>query len=73
MIEDDRGCIREEERGVYSKKSISHNAKPSSDTPQTKQTKHLIRLIVRHSSAECMCMCVCANEGTLCGQQCSLN
>ena len=39
--------MREEERGVYSKKPISRNAKPSSDAPQTKQTKHLIRLIVR--------------------------
>lgn len=32
---------------MYSKKPISLNAKPSSDAPQTKQTKHLIRLIVR--------------------------
>lgn len=39
--------MREEERGVYSKKPISRNAKPSSDAPQTKQTKHLIKLIVR--------------------------
>lgn len=41
------GCARKEERGVYSKKPISRNAKPSSDAPQTKQTKHPIRLIVR--------------------------
>lgn len=41
------GCVWKEERGVYSKKPISRNAKPSSDAPQTKQTKHLIRLIVR--------------------------
>lgn len=41
---------------MYSKKPISHNAKPSSDAPQTKQTKHLIRSIVRHSSAECVCV-----------------
>jgi len=41
------GCVRKEVRGVYSKKPISRNAKPSSDAPQSKQTKHLIRLIVR--------------------------
>ena len=41
------GCVRKVKRGVYSKKPISRNAKPSSDAPQTKQTKHLIRLIVR--------------------------
>lgn len=40
-------CKRRGERGVYSKKPISCNAKPSSDAPQTKQTKHLIRPIVR--------------------------
>lgn len=41
------GGVTKKERGVYSKKPISSNAKPSSDAPQTKQTKHLIRLIVR--------------------------
>lgn len=41
----ERGGGREErERGVYSKKPISRNAKPSSDAPQT---KHPIRLNVR--------------------------
>lgn len=38
------GCVRKEERGVYSKKPITRNAKPSSDAPQT---KHPIRMIVR--------------------------
>lgn len=47
MIKDEWGCVGEEERGVYSKKPISRNAKPSSDAPQTKQTKHPIRVIVR--------------------------
>lgn len=35
--------MTKKKRGVYSKKPISSNAKPSSDAPQT---KHLIRLIV---------------------------
>ena len=51
MIQDGGGGLRKEERererGVYSKKPISRNAKPSSDAPQTKQTKHPIRLNVR--------------------------
>lgn len=46
MIQDEGGgCIRKKGRGVYSKRPISRNAKPSSDAPQT---KHLIMLIVRH-------------------------
>lgn len=40
-------CVRKEQSSVYVKNSISRNAEPSSDAPQTKQTKHLIRLIVR--------------------------
>lgn len=40
-------CEERGERGVYTEKPISRNAKPSSDARQTKQTKHLIRLIVR--------------------------
>lgn len=55
---------------MYSKKPISRNAEPSSDAPQSKQTKHPITVdCERHSSAEWMC----ADEGTLCGQQCSHN
>lgn len=38
-----RGCVSKEERDVYPTKPISHNAKPSSDAPQTKQTEQPIR------------------------------
>lgn len=58
------GVVTKKRRGVYSEKPISSNAKPSSDAPQTKQTKHLIRLIVRDIPQ----LNVCADEGTLCGQ-----
>lgn len=56
------GCVRKEERGVYSKTPISRNGKPSSDAPQT---KHPIRSIVRDIP---QLNGMCANEGTLCGQ-----
>lgn len=58
-----RECVTKKERGVYSKKPISSNAKQSSDAPQTKQTKDLIRWIVRDIPQR-----VCTDEGTLCGQ-----
>lgn len=53
------------------KKPISCNDEPSSDAPQTKQTKQPIRLIVRDIPWLNVCVCVRADEGTLCGQQLS--
>lgn len=37
------------------KQLILQCSSPSQFSPRTKQTKHLIRLTVRHSSAECLC------------------
>lgn len=44
------------------KKPISCNDEPSSDAPQTKQTKQPIRLIVRDIPRLNVCVCVCARR-----------
>lgn len=62
-------CEGTGERSCSPKKPISCNDEPSSDAPQTKQTKQPIRLIVRDIPR--LHVCVCADEGTLCGQQLS--